>query len=55
VAAATGTKAQAQPVARRQAPYDQLYRDATATIRHAREATRLLVESGLIPPPPFTG
>jgi hypothetical protein len=55
VAAATVTKAQAQPVARRQAPYDPLYRDATATIRHAREATRLLVESGLIPPPPFTG
>jgi malate dehydrogenase (oxaloacetate-decarboxylating) len=52
VAAATGAAAQAQGVARRQAPYDQLYRDATATILHAREATRLLVESGLIPPPP---
>jgi malate dehydrogenase (oxaloacetate-decarboxylating) len=55
VAAATGIAAQEQAVARRQAPYDQLYQDALATIRHAREAKRVLVETGLILPPPSLG
>lgn len=52
VAAATRAKAQAQGVARRQLSPDQLYNGALATIQNAREATRLLVESKIIPAKP---
>jgi malate dehydrogenase (oxaloacetate-decarboxylating) len=52
VAAATGAKAQAQDLARKQVGPDRLYQDALAVIRAAREATRLLIEAEIIPPAP---
>jgi malic enzyme len=52
VAAATGAKAQAQDLARKQVSPDRLYQDALAVIRAAREATRLLIEAEIIPPRP---
>ena len=52
VAAATGAKAQAQDVARKQVGPDRLYQDTLAVIRAAREATRLLIEAEIIPPDP---
>jgi malate dehydrogenase (oxaloacetate-decarboxylating) len=52
VGAATGAKAQAQGLARRRVSPDRLYRDAIATIQAVRKATRLLIESQIIPPRP---
>ena len=52
VAAATGAKAQAEGVARKQVSPDWLYQDALSVIRAAREATRLLIEAQIIPPRP---
>jgi malate dehydrogenase (oxaloacetate-decarboxylating) len=52
VAAATGAKAQAQGVARKKVSSDRLYQDALTTIQVARKATRLLIESQIIPPRP---
>jgi malate dehydrogenase (oxaloacetate-decarboxylating) len=52
IAAATGAKAQAQGVARRQITPDRLYQDALTVIRTAREATRVLIEAQIIPPRP---
>jgi malate dehydrogenase (oxaloacetate-decarboxylating) len=52
VAAATGAKAQAQDVARKQVGPDRLYQDTLAISRAAREATRLLIEAEIIPPTP---
>ncbi len=52
VAAAVGEQAQRDGVARRQASRDALFRDAMERIRGAREASRLLLEAGLIPSPP---
>jgi malic enzyme len=51
VAAATGRKLR-QGVACKQVSPDRLYQDALAVIRAAREATRLLIEAHIIPPPP---
>jgi malate dehydrogenase (oxaloacetate-decarboxylating) len=52
VAAATGAKAQAQGVARKEVSPDRLYQAALATIQAARKATRLLIDSQVIPPRP---
>lgn len=51
VAAAVGAKAVEQGVARVKLGYDELYAQAKATIEQARAATRVLMETGLIPPP----
>jgi len=49
VAAAVGEQAQRDGVARLRASRDALFRDAMERIRGAREASRLLLEAGLIP------
>jgi len=52
VAVAVGMKAIEQGIARVTIPRDKLYDMAEAKIREAREMTHVLMESGLIPPPP---
>lgn len=50
VAAAVGSKAVEQGLARRSVDYNTLHNWARTLIQEARQATRLLMESGLIPP-----
>jgi malate dehydrogenase (oxaloacetate-decarboxylating) len=52
VAVATALKAQEQGVARLERSREQLYEEATRTIRAARDSTQCLMREGLIPPPP---
>jgi malate dehydrogenase (oxaloacetate-decarboxylating) len=51
-AAAVGVKAQEQGVARLSISYEDLLSMAEATIRHAQDMTRFLMEKELIPPVP---
>lgn len=51
-AAAVGTKAVEQGVARINLTYDEIYKNAEEMIKDAREITRLLMESEVIPPAP---
>jgi len=50
VAAAVGTKAIEQGVARLASDYSALYRNAYAMIRRSRELTRMMMDSGFIEP-----
>jgi len=52
VAAAVGTKAVEQGVARINLTWDELYQNAEKIIRETREMTQLLMDKGLIPPAP---
>jgi malate dehydrogenase (oxaloacetate-decarboxylating) len=52
VAAATALKAQEQGIARLSKTREQLHEQAAHVIGEAREATRLLMDRGLIPQPP---
>jgi len=54
VAAAAGSKAQEQGVARLSKSKEDLYEEAAKVMGQAREATRLLMREGLIPAPPET-
>jgi len=51
-AVAVAMKAQEQGVARRQATREQLYAEASATIKAAREGVHVLMREGLIAAPP---
>ena len=51
-AAAVGSKAIEQGIARVRRSWKQLYEDALETIRKARETLSTLMREGLIPPPP---
>ncbi|NLG78693.1 MAG: NADP-dependent malic enzyme [Firmicutes bacterium] len=51
-AAAVGTKAIQQGVARLTLTWDELYKNAEAMIARSRETTRLLMENGIIPRAP---
>ena len=51
-AAAVGTKAIEQGVARLPLTWDELYKNAEAMITRSRETTRLLMENGIIPRAP---
>lgn len=51
-AAAVGTKAIEQGVARLTLTWDELYKNAEAMITRSRETTRLLMENGIIPRAP---
>ena len=51
-AAKVGTKAVEQGVARVKKDFDTLYKEAEEKIRRAREELRLLMEKGIVPPPP---
>jgi malate dehydrogenase (oxaloacetate-decarboxylating) len=51
-AVATAMKAQEQGLARLPKTRERLYEEASKTIREAREATRLLMRAGFIPPAP---
>lgn len=51
-AAAVGTKAIEQGVARLTLTWDELYKNAEAMIARSRETTRLLMENGIIPRAP---
>lgn len=52
VATATAMKAQLEGIARYARTADQLYNEARATILRARDASRVLLEAGIIPPIP---
>ncbi|KKM12542.1 malate dehydrogenase [Clostridiales bacterium PH28_bin88] len=52
VAAATGTKAVEQGLARINLTWDELFNIATQMIKESRDMTRLLMENGFIPPAP---
>lgn len=52
VAVATAMTAQAQGLAKLERRREDLHRAATARVREAREATRLLMREGIIPAPP---
>jgi len=52
LAVATAQKAQEQGVARSSATAEELYHTAWRTISSARKATELLMEGGVILPPP---
>jgi malate dehydrogenase (oxaloacetate-decarboxylating) len=51
-AAATGVKAQEQGIALLKKSRDELYAQAEATIRHARETVQMMMREGLIPAAP---
>lgn len=51
-AVAVGLKAIEQGIARRVLTEDELRREAETKIRHAQQETKVLMDSGLIPPPP---
>lgn len=51
-AAAVGTKAVEQGVARINLTYDELFEKAEEMIKSARQMTRVLMDAGVIPPPP---
>jgi len=51
-AAAVGTKAIEQGVARVNLSWDELYKNAEVTIRRARKMTTLLMEERIIPEAP---
>lgn len=51
-AAAVGSKAVEQGIARVRKSWKQLYEDALETIRKTRETLSILMREGLIPPPP---
>ena len=51
-AAAVGMKAIEQGIARKKVSRQELYETALATIKNAREQTKLLMREGLIPSPP---
>lgn len=52
IAVATALRAQEQGVARLEKTRDELYEDAARSMRDAREATRVLMQEGLIPAAP---
>jgi malate dehydrogenase (oxaloacetate-decarboxylating) len=54
VATATAMKAQQQGVARLKKSAEQVYDEAHSTIRRARDATRIMMRDGIIPPAPLT-
>jgi malate dehydrogenase (oxaloacetate-decarboxylating) len=54
-AAAVGMKAQEQGVARMNLTYDQLYAHASEIIARSRRLTRVMMDEGLIAPPPHEG